>query len=217
MRAGDSQGCPGTHRLPWVTNPIGLSKTPIPGDPSRALSPYIRNRWRLEQGFPGGTIYAIAGTADGYLWIGSEKGLVRFDGVNFRLFDHATSPTLPTGPVLDLPESAEGELWLRMQSPGVLRHHDGAFQDVSQTLAWIETPITAMFQQPDGDLRFLALGNSTLEYRHGKLTQQRFRTDRPNFLVVSMAETKDGRIWLGTRDTACSRSPIVTFRPFLAD
>src|SRR5215470_8073244 len=43
-----------------------------------AMSDYVRDRWGIEQGFPGGPVYAIAQTPDGYLWIGTEKGLVRF-------------------------------------------------------------------------------------------------------------------------------------------
>jgi ligand-binding sensor domain-containing protein len=55
-------------------------------DPNRTLSQYIRDRWGSEKGFPGGAVHAIAQTPDGYLWIGADKGLVRFDGLNFRLF-----------------------------------------------------------------------------------------------------------------------------------
>ena len=54
-------------------------------DPSRAMSQYVRDRWGPEQGFPRGPVYAITQSADGYLWIGTEAGLVRFDGLNFRL------------------------------------------------------------------------------------------------------------------------------------
>ena len=49
----------------------------------RSLSQHIRDRWGTESGFPGGPVYAITQTADGYLWIGAEKGLVRFDGLTF--------------------------------------------------------------------------------------------------------------------------------------
>ncbi len=55
-------------------------------DPAREVSQYIRDAWETEQGFPGGPVHAIAQTTDGYLWLGTEKGLVRFDGVAFRLF-----------------------------------------------------------------------------------------------------------------------------------
>ena len=54
-------------------------------DPDRAMSQYVHDRWGTEQGFPRGPVYAITQTPDGYLWIGTEAGLVRFDGWNFRL------------------------------------------------------------------------------------------------------------------------------------
>ena len=49
------------------------------------MSQYIRDRWGTERGFPRGPVYAITQTPDGYLWIGTEAGLVRFDGSTFRL------------------------------------------------------------------------------------------------------------------------------------
>ena len=54
-------------------------------DPNRAMSQYIHDRWGPERGFPRGPVYAITQIPDGYLWIGTEAGLVRFDGLNFRL------------------------------------------------------------------------------------------------------------------------------------
>ena len=53
-------------------------------DPDRAMSQYVRDRWGAERGFPGGTVLAISQTGDGYLWIGTDRALVRFDGSTFR-------------------------------------------------------------------------------------------------------------------------------------
>ena len=64
-------------------------------DPERDVSQYIRDEWTSGQGFPGGPVYAIAQTPDGYLWIGAEKGLVRFDGLEFRLVP-SDAPRAPT-------------------------------------------------------------------------------------------------------------------------
>lgn len=169
-------------------------------DPNRGLSQYLRDRWSVEQGFPGGKVYAIAGTADGYLWIGAEKGLIRFDGLNFHLFNHVNSPTLPAGPVLDLAASPDGDLWIRMESPGVLRYRGGVFQNASTEFAQMKLPITAMSRQKRGELLFATLSDITLKYSDGKLVQRRFKTGQSNFFVASIAETSDGQIWLGTLD-----------------
>ncbi len=72
-------------------------------DPGRMLSQYMREQWGSERGFTGGAVTAIAQTSDGYLWIGTEKGLIRFDGLNFRLYQQA----VPT-PLADRQRSGAG-------------------------------------------------------------------------------------------------------------
>jgi signal transduction histidine kinase/ligand-binding sensor domain-containing protein len=170
-------------------------------DPDRELSQYVHNRWSVDQGFPGGSVSSIAQTADGYLWIGSERGLVRFDGVNFRLFNHANTPSLPAGQIFGLATSHEGDLWIRMQDPALVRYRNGGFEVVSPGLAVITTPITAMFRQHDGDLLYAALGNKIFRYHNGKLVPSTFHPKESNFLALTIAETRDGVLWLGTRDS----------------
>ena len=172
-------------------------------DPNRAFPQYIRNKWSVQQGFPGGTVYAIAEGLDGYLWIGSENGLVRFDGVNFKLFNHANTPALPLGPVLGLAESKDGDLFIRMESPNMFRYHGGVLQDISSDFSRVNPPlpVTAMSAQKGGDVLFASLGDAIYKYHGGKLTLREIQAPRPNFLVISLAETGDGTVWLGTRDS----------------
>jgi ligand-binding sensor domain-containing protein len=64
---------------------LAVPSTALALDPSRPLARYQRERWGGEEGFPGGGVHAIAQDADGYLWLGTEKGLVRFDGREFNV------------------------------------------------------------------------------------------------------------------------------------
>ena len=50
-------------------------------DPALDISQYAHTAWKVRDGFAKGVIYAIAQTPDGYLWLGTEFGLLRFDGV----------------------------------------------------------------------------------------------------------------------------------------
>ena len=50
------------------------------------LPEYIRDAWDASRGYPGGSIYGITQTSDGYLWIGTDRGLIRFDGSAFQVF-----------------------------------------------------------------------------------------------------------------------------------
>src|ERR1700722_20089949 len=91
-------------------------------DHNQTIGQYITTLWNSRHSFPGGGINALTQTPDGYLWIGAENGLVRFDGVSFRLLEHANTPSLPAGPVLGLTVDSQGMLWVRMDGPYVLRY-----------------------------------------------------------------------------------------------
>src|ERR1700677_3968363 len=97
-------------------------------DPNRTIAQYIRERWGVDRGFPGGSVTAITQTKDGYLWIGTDKGLVRFDGSSFRTFRQAAPTALEIGPVQSLVADAQGNLWVLLQSTQILRYYDGKFE-----------------------------------------------------------------------------------------
>ena len=65
-------------------------------DPTRRISQYGHTAWRIQDGFLGASPNAIAQTADGYLWIGTEAGLVRFDGVRFVPWTPPSGQALPS-------------------------------------------------------------------------------------------------------------------------
>lgn len=166
-------------------------------DPNRTMSQYIRDRWSAEQGFPGGVVYAIAQTSDGYLWIGAENGLVRFDGLSFQLYNRANSAAFPAGPVLGLTADDEGNLWIRLQRQGLLRYRGGTFQTVVSNNEDAESVVTAMCRGTHGEALF-AQSNRLLTYTGGKLAP--LASSMSNPLVISMAQTSDGKVWMGTRD-----------------
>src|SRR4029077_2818754 len=107
---------------------VGLASQARALDPYRLTSQYMRERWGSETGFTGGLVTAIAQTPDGYLWIGTEKGLIRFDGLAFRSFPQASPTSFPIGPVQSLLADGKGNLWILLQSTKVLRYRDGEFE-----------------------------------------------------------------------------------------
>src|ERR1700729_3576744 len=78
-------------------------------DPNRTISQYRRDSWGVERGFTGGAVSSIAQTADGYLWIGTAKGLIRFDGVGFRVYQESPR-SVPIGPVQQLIADSQSNL-----------------------------------------------------------------------------------------------------------
>jgi ligand-binding sensor domain-containing protein/signal transduction histidine kinase len=167
---------------------------------NKAISEYIRDRWDAGAGFPGGPVNAFAQTPDGYLWIATEKGLVRFDGLNFVLIEHSESSTVPFGPVLGLAVDANGRLWIRLQGPTLMvRDRSGAFRSVTPDSSQAESDITAMCTGKNGELLITGLTKGIFRDRNGKFVTSATSDELPR-LVISMIELADGEDWLGTRE-----------------
>jgi ligand-binding sensor domain-containing protein/signal transduction histidine kinase len=167
---------------------------------NKAISEYERDRWDAGTGFPGGPVNAFAQTPDGYLWIATEKGLVRFDGLNFVLIEHSESSTVPFGPVLGLALDANGSLWIRLQGPTLMvRDRSGAFRSVTPDSSQAESDIAAMCVGKDGELLITGLTKGIFRDRNGKFAISATRDGLPR-LVISMIELADGVDWLGTRE-----------------
>jgi len=97
-------------------------------DPNRLPSQYVREQWTTETRFPGGAVNGIAQTADGYLWIGTDRGLIRFDGFNFRPVSFASIATASNVPILQLLTDAGGKLWVRPQGADLVRQKDASLR-----------------------------------------------------------------------------------------
>jgi ligand-binding sensor domain-containing protein len=91
-------------------------------DPSRTRLQYVREPWSAEATFPGGPVRTITQTADGYLWIASQKGLVRFDGFNFRLLS-SSNPMLQDDRIRGLTTDNDGKLLVFFWSASVRRQY----------------------------------------------------------------------------------------------
>src|SRR5579872_3567604 len=81
-------------------------------DLHNVLADYSITSWSKKDGLPPGTIWALAQDDDGYLWIGADFGLVRFDGVRFVPWDAIGHAPLPKFPVQALRASRDGSLWV---------------------------------------------------------------------------------------------------------
>jgi signal transduction histidine kinase/ligand-binding sensor domain-containing protein len=92
---------------------LGLPKNLIAMNPQTQLSQYAHTAWRLEDGILNAAPIAIAQTKDGYIWISTEEGVLRFDGVRFvPLADVVGKPLGFSGNVWSLLGAADGSLWI---------------------------------------------------------------------------------------------------------
>jgi PAS domain S-box-containing protein len=167
-------------------------------DPHRKISQYVWEKWSAANGLPGGAVHAIAQSPDGYLWIGTDKGLVRFDG--FTFLPVPPKSLLPQNdPILGLITDAEGDLWVRMQTAGILRYNRGKFKNLASGPNATVTQVTAIARGNAEGMLLSDLVSGTLRLRRGKLDLVAPANILPGAApTMSIAETAGGKIWLGT-------------------
>ena len=165
-------------------------------DPNHTLSQYLREQWTTDNNFPGGAIDAITQTADGYLWMGTEKGLVRFDGVNFRLISSFSEFSGDT--VSGLTTDVDGRLCVIFWGAGVLCYRDGKFANLASILRRTTLEVASSWREEDGALLLTDLIDGMLRVRGENVQVLARPALLPPSLVLAMAETRDGKIWLGT-------------------
>lgn len=168
-------------------------------DPNRSLFQYVRESWNTESRIPGGAVNAIGQTNDGYLWLGTDKGLFRFDGFNLVQVSFSSIVDASKVPILGLVMDANGDLWVRVQGSDVLRQRNGKFETVTYGAGPLSSQVTAVSKDRNGAV----LVSDVIEGTFRFVGEKAQNVATPNMLpgsspVISIAETSEGTIWLGT-------------------
>jgi len=96
-------------------------------DPQKNLTQYALNTWKTERGLPNNTVLAIVQDRSGYLWLGTLEGLVRFDGVNFTVFNSSNNAEFHDNVVNNLYIDRRGTLWIGTSRGKLFNLEQGRF------------------------------------------------------------------------------------------
>lgn len=165
-------------------------------DPDRALTQYVHRIWQAPQGLPDATITSIIQTQDGYLWLGTESGLVRFDGVRFTEMDSAALAALRGTWIRNILEDKHHDLWLGTNDSGLVRLANGV---VTQYLQKDEPQRSAVqcLVQDRSDNIWACTTNGLARLNQGKLTMFAMPQGLPSNNVRAACEAPDGTLWVG--------------------
>ncbi len=167
-------------------------------DTTYALEQYSAKHWGEDEGLPQNLVAAIVQTRDGYLWLGTEEGLVRFDGVRFTVYDTARVPELAASGVEALLEAPDGALWIGTLGGGLVRYAGGTFVRHAQQPHFEDATITSL--APDGG-GGLWIGTDRGLYRLAgrRLTAHAPAGGRPGGDAVNdLLYDGHGRLWCAT-------------------
>lgn len=164
-------------------------------DPAKAISQYTRDTWTLEDGLPQSSVQAILQSRRGDLWIATQGGLARFDGVRFEIFDRSTSPAIGSNHVTCLSEDAAGRLWVGTYR-GAFTIDERGVVAVPHTADLLVTSIVTGV----GDGVWIGTRHSGLYRLTGDQVSVLDRDDGlPDDSMLSLARGPADSLWIGTR------------------
>jgi signal transduction histidine kinase/ligand-binding sensor domain-containing protein len=165
-------------------------------DPDKPLTQYIHQGWQATQGLPQNSVLALAQTSEGYLWLGTEEGLVRFDGVRFVVFDKRT-PGLTNNQILSLLADGQQNLWIGTAG-GLSRYAHGKFTAYTNAAGLPNGYVDALYQDEHGALWIGIEGGGLVRFENGKFRVFTKADGLADNLVFGITGDQKGTLWIAT-------------------
>ena len=162
-----------------------------PHTPESGVS-LIHDHWTVDDGLPVNHANRVHQTPDGYLWLATFDGLVRFDGVRFTVFNAGNTESLPSSRFMSIEPAQDGGFWLSSAQGHLVRFDGGRFEviDFSPALVW------NVYE--DGDsLTWIATNRRLYRYARGEVRPAIQDTSRLG-PITDLLRDREGVLWLAT-------------------
>jgi PAS domain S-box-containing protein len=163
-------------------------------DPTEKPANYIVAHWDTEDGLPHNSARHIFQTRDGYLWIATQLGLARFDGMSFTVFNRLNTPVMQSNSITSMAETSDGSLWIGT-GVGLLRYRNGTFTCFDQTSGMKSETINAVCVAPDGSL-WIGSRHGIVRWVDGKFVNDIDTSKYDTFGLRNITVDRKNAIWL---------------------
>ena len=201
-------------RVVLVMGVLAVSWSAQALDPRRDPEQYVQRRWHIDDGLPMGSLNEVVQTTDGYLWMSTEEGLVRFDGVQFELYDSYTTNDAVADNVNVVVPDDKGGLWVGHgrglshyaahrwtrygKEEGLLHDHVKAILVESSERLWVGTQTGGLY---------------VLE--GGKFSRVRRGSGLKSSKITALFKDNKGVFWVGTDQGLFKSKNGKTFKSIL--
>lgn len=155
--------------------------------------------WTTEDGLPINTVNQVAQDDNGYLWFTTYDGIVRFDGLEFKTYNHSNTPEIPHNRATEIYKQDGVGIWISMEHEGVLLINEDGFKHFGQKDGFSKSDVTQIYEDLEGRMFFVTHDGLFVyeneefgQFFHGKDEQQ----DRIRFIF----EDVDGSKWIATNN-----------------
>ena len=153
---------------------------------------YTLHQYTVRDGLPSNTINIFAQTSDGYLWMGTNEGLVRFDGYTFTLFNATNTPALASNRIARVQEAPEGLLWIATDKGDLALYREGHFTRLEAQTTGVATWDPWVYAE--ADTVWVETQRGLGRYVDGHL--ERYRPDVIEGHVHDILRDRAGRLWV---------------------
>ncbi len=176
-----------------------LSTQPFVGlalDPKKIISNYIHHIWTTKDGIPQNTIYSIVQDSHGYIWIGTDGGLARFDGLEFKLFNKSNTPAIKNDSITSLFISSDKTLWIGTYGGGITLHKGNHF--LSPSSLEPHYFIQSITEDQDKNIWIGTIGGGILLFKDNLFSSITEEDGLSSNIVSSVFADTKGKLWIGT-------------------
>jgi ligand-binding sensor domain-containing protein len=163
-------------------------------DPNKAITQYAHEIWQDE--LPQNTILTITQTRDGYIWIGTYEGLVRFDGIQFTVFDSRNRKEIENNAVFGLYEDSGGTLWIGTNG-GFNCYKNGKFTSFSTKDGLSNNSVRVFYEDREGNI-WIGTEHGLNRFKDGKFTIFSTKNGLSQDNVRALYQDRARNLWIAT-------------------
>ena len=175
------------------------SLTPIS---QKLLTQFSLDVWQSDRGLPQNSVNSIVQTHDGYVWFGTQEGLVKFDGVRFTVFDKHSTPEIKSNYIWSLCEDNNKSLWVGTNGGGVLKYAEGRWTSYTTAEGLPSNFVLAIIQDREGAMWF-GTSSGLCSFSGNAFVTYRKEQDSTRNGVTGIFQDSHGNLWVVVQDQLC--------------
>jgi ligand-binding sensor domain-containing protein/AraC-like DNA-binding protein len=178
-------------------------------DPSTGLDKYIHRKWSVKDGLPHDSVTCFAQDTKGFIWVGTDNGLARFDGDDFKIFNKSNTKEIKNNSITSLYASTDGTLWIGTDGGGISILKNNRFRHYSTSDGLTSNFIRYITGDSSQNIRVSTCGGGVIVLRLRRFNISITNKDRDSSLLSGyvrpvLSDSKK-ELWIGT-DNGLKRS-----------
>ena len=165
-------------------------------DPGKKVTQYICDVWGIEENLPQSTVETIIQDKQGYLWLGTQEGLARFDGVHFKVYNKSNTEKISNNWIRVLYEDSAGNFWIGTDG-GLVCWANETFTAYTTADGLSNNIILSICEDREKNL-WIGTEKGLNRMREGRITLYASEPGLSDFIVQAIFEDREAGLWFGT-------------------